>query len=167
MKGSLAALLMAASLAAPAWGDTTPAATTPALSTTPGTAATAPSAPQAGSSAQGAAAAQAPAGQQPVPYAPEEFPGWLRDIRRGEVILIGSFPITLLFTSFFYQVYRYAANNFTAQYAPGLFGASTIPLTTDERIQVLISGAVVSAVVAIIDYILGKTQKPSPQSGAP
>jgi len=90
----------------------------------------------------------------PVPYSKDEFPGWLRDIRRAEVITIGAFPITLLFSSLGYQLYR------------SVTGVST-PITQPEQIRVLLGGVGLAATVALLDFILGKIQPPPKQQEAP
>ncbi|WGK69852.1 hypothetical protein P0082_03045 [Candidatus Haliotispira prima] len=41
---------------------------------------------------------------KPVPYGKDEFPMFLQQVRRFEVILIGSIPITLLFGSLIYDI---------------------------------------------------------------
>ena len=90
----------------------------------------------------------------PVPYTKGEFPGWLRDIRRAEVITIGAFPITLLFSSLGYQLYR------------SLTGVTT-QITQPEQIGVLLGGVGLAATVGLVDFILGKIQPPPKQEDAP
>ena len=90
----------------------------------------------------------------PVPYNKDEFPGWLRDIRRAEVITIGAFPITLLFSSLGYQLYR------------SITGV-TVPITQQEQIGVLLGGVGLAATVALLDFILGKIQPPPKPQEAP
>ncbi len=90
----------------------------------------------------------------PVPYSKDEFPGWLRDLRRAEVITIGAFPITLLFSSLGYQVYR------------SITGVKT-QITQPEQIGVLLTGVGLAATVALADFILGKIQRPPKQQEAP
>ncbi len=91
---------------------------------------------------------------QPVPYRRDEFPGWMWDIRRAEVVTVGAFPITLLFSSLGYQLYR------------SIEGVST-PITQPEQIGVLLGGVGLAATVAIIDFILGKIQPPPKKQEAP
>jgi len=100
----------------------------------------------------------------PAPYSPEEFPGWALDLRRGEIITLGVFPLALFFTNFGYQVYRFGqksieAGSFNMDYAPGLFSpGGTQPLTESERIGVVLGSLGVSVIVALIDYALGKRE---------
>ncbi|MEW5814278.1 MAG: hypothetical protein AB1798_02640 [Spirochaetota bacterium] len=95
--------------------------------------------------------------QTPEEYSPDEFPTWLKDLRRAEIILIGSVPVTLLFSSVFYQLFRYAKNGFTQEYAPSLFaGPVAVPLSEPEKRGVLIAGISISGFIALMDFIIGK-----------
>ena len=96
---------------------------------------------------------------QPVPYSPEEFPAWLRSMRRAEIITVGAFPITLLLSSLGYQAVRYAENGFAQAYVPAILGTGSTPLTNQEKTGVLISGGVLAALVAFIDFALGQREK--------
>jgi len=133
--------------------DTT-GTTTSANPASPG-GSTAPSSTTSGAAANGGQAAK----NEPVPYSPSEFPGWVNDLRRAEIITIGAFPISLLVTSLSYQLYRYVQNGFQQAYAPALLGSGSNPLSNQERIGVIISGIGVSLVIALIDYGLGKATK--------
>ena len=50
----------------------------------------------------------------PEEYDPEEFPLWAHDLRRYEVVAIGTYPITFFATSLIYDFSVYAANDWTA-----------------------------------------------------
>ena len=110
---------------------------------------------------------QAPPGSPPpVPYAPAEFPTWLRELRRAEIITVGAFPLTLLFSSLGYPVYRYVSSGFEAQYAPGTFGSASSPLSLQDRYTVLATSVVLAATVALADFVISRLfPAPSPQAG--
>ena len=142
------------------------AGTAPTSTDTSGTTASADTGSTAGSTASGSTSggtAATNAGQaaknEPVPYSPTEFPTWVNDLRRAEIITIGAFPISLLVTSLTYQLYRYVQNGFSQAYAPALLGSGANPLSNQERIGVIISGIGVSMVIALVDYGLGKVKK--------
>ncbi len=91
----------------------------------------------------------------PVPYDENEFPQWQRDLRRFEVILIGSFPFTMLYSTLGYGVIRWGINGFSENYAPSLSQqADTVPLTNEEKLGVVFTSVGMSALVAIIDLIV-------------
>lgn len=100
----------------------------------------------------------------PEPYAPDEFPQWTRDLRRGEIIALGSFPVVLLLTNVGYDVVRFGRESLEAgewnyTYAPWFFGPpDKPPLTEDERIGVLLTAAGLSIGVAVVDYIIGRAR---------
>jgi hypothetical protein len=91
----------------------------------------------------------------PEPYTEDEFPLWQHDLRRFEVVLIGSFPFTMLYTSLGYGLIRWGSNGFSEGYAPTLSpSAETVPLTQQEKLGVVLAGVGFSAVTAIIDLII-------------
>lgn len=105
------------------------------------------------------AAAQSAADETPEPYTEEEFPKWARDLRRAEIIAIGSFPFTLFFTNFAYDTYRFAANGFDPAYRPWPFrGPNSAGFTKGERIGVLVASLSLSVVIATVDYFLGRAE---------
>ncbi len=114
--------------------------------------------PAANAQQQQPSASEAPKQEnQPEEYRPEEFPQFLHDLRRGEIIMVGSFPFSLFFTLEVYDMYRYFANDRRSEYAPWPFrqpGAT--PYTVQENLGVLGAAIGVSLLVAVADYIIGR-----------
>jgi hypothetical protein len=108
--------------------------------------------------AQTQAPAPAPAPTRtPAPYTQDEFPRWLRDLRRAEVIFIGSIPFTMFFTFEGYDTYRYVANGLDPFYAPWPFRPGSAQLyTTQEKTGILVSALSLSLVIAAADYVVGR-----------
>jgi hypothetical protein len=95
----------------------------------------------------------------PDPYEPEEFPDWLRSLRRAEIVALGSFPISFFITSLSYGMIRYGINGFSPQYRPWIFAPpNAVDLTTNEKLGVILSAAGLSIIVAVIDLILGASE---------
>ncbi|TVR01828.1 MAG: hypothetical protein EA403_09915 [Spirochaetaceae bacterium] len=100
----------------------------------------------------------------PQPYSPDEFPRWALNLRRGEIIAFGVFPISLLATTLLYDVGRFGfrslqAGRFDADYAPWFFASPGAPgLTDGERVGILIGAAGLSITVAVVDYLLGRRE---------
>jgi len=93
---------------------------------------------------------------EPEPYTKEEFPEWARQLWRAEVVFVGSFPFTFFFVLEGYDTYKYAANDFSSSYAPWPFRTSDeITYTTDEVFWLVVSALASSAVVSLVDFILG------------
>lgn len=101
----------------------------------------------------------------PLPYDPAEFPAWSRDLRRGEIIALGSFPITMILSGLTYQLGRFAYQSAVAgeprsEYAPWFFSTGTGPrYNNEERIGLIVSAATLSIGVALLDYVLGRREK--------
>jgi hypothetical protein len=101
----------------------------------------------------------------PQPYSPDEFQGWMKDLWRAEIILVGSFPITLFMTLESYDLYRYFDTGFNATYAPWPFNTgSTLNLTAQEQTWIIVTAVGLSLTVAVIDFMIGRwnatSQKP-------
>lgn len=101
---------------------------------------------------------------EPVPYQPNEFSPWAYDLRRGEIIAIGAFPLAMIVTSLTYELGRFAYRSAEAgavrgEYAPWFFSTSAEEtFSNDERIGLVISSAVLSIGVAVADFFLGRRE---------
>lgn len=91
------------------------------------------------------------------PYEEEEFPRWALDLRRAEVIFFGTLPFTFFTSTLSYDLYRYAVNDFDSNMVPALFGNTTPPvLTNDEKLQIILVSVSLSAILSVLDYLLGE-----------
>ena len=97
----------------------------------------------------------------PEEYGPEEFPLWLQDFRRAEIIFFGSIPFTVLFTNIGYGIYQSASNGFGDQYSISTF-TQTASLTNDDRYLILGISAGISAGIAAADFVLGLFESDQP-----
>ncbi len=87
----------------------------------------------------------------PIPYMPDEFPEWTLDLRRAEIITIGSFPLAFLVTALVYDVSMSAASGFTAEF-------SSFRSQDDIRNIILISAGI-SVVIGLVDFIIHQVRK--------
>ncbi len=89
----------------------------------------------------------------PEEYDPEEFPPWAHDLRRYEVVAIGSYPITFVASSLIYDFSVYAANDFNPAYSMGS--------QRDGRDIAIIVGtaACISLVIATVDLFINSSRK--------
>jgi len=93
----------------------------------------------------------------PQPYSPDEFQGWMKDLWRAEVVLVGSFPITLFLTLETYDLFRYFNTGFDATYAPWPFNTgSTLNLSPQEQTLIIVTALSFSLTVAVFDFMLGR-----------
>jgi hypothetical protein len=103
-----------------------------------------------------------PAAHTPAPYKEEEFPRWLRDLRRAEVILIGSIPFTMFFTFETYDTYRYVTSGLDPSYAPWPFRPGSAQVyTTQEKTGIVVSALSLSLLIAAADYVIGRIHERS------
>jgi hypothetical protein len=87
-----------------------------------------------------------------IPYKPDEFPQWTLDLRRAEIVTIGSFPLSFMFTALVYDLSLYAASGFDYTET---FGSNRSQ--DDIRNLLLISGGV-SLAVGLSDFIIQKVK---------
>jgi hypothetical protein len=95
---------------------------------------------------------------EPLPYSSEEFAPWLRDLRRGEIIAIGAFPIIYVFTQLGYNLYRFGVHGWDAEYAP-VGNPNRAPYSENETIGVLLGAASASILLATVDYLIGRWRR--------
>lgn len=101
----------------------------------------------------------------PAPYEKNEFPQWMKDLRRAEIIMIGSFPFTFFVSVEMFQLYRYAYYNFDANYAPWpVTGPETLAYEEQDKMNIILTAVTLSVSIAIADYIIVKvTQGKNPK----
>jgi hypothetical protein len=104
----------------------------------------------------------------PKEYTSDEFARWLKDLFRAEAITIGSFPITLFLTLEVYDIYRYVTpqgpngQQFNPSYAPWPLGTGTAAgYSAQETAWLVVSAISLSAVVAGIDFLIGRMNESS------
>jgi hypothetical protein len=90
---------------------------------------------------------------EPLPYQEVEFPVWAHDMRRFEVILFGSFPLTYILTSLVYEVTSYAGTGFNSEFS------LASEKKQDDLKYLLVTSAALSGAVAVADLIIGKIKK--------
>ena len=89
----------------------------------------------------------------PEDYDPDEFALWAHDLRRFEIVAIGSYPITFFATSLIYDFSVYAVNDFNPAYSMGSQrDGSDIGLIVG-------SAACVSLVIATVDLIISMNKR--------
>jgi len=99
---------------------------------------------------------------EPVEYTNKEFPGWVHDVRRAEIIFIGSIPLTFFLVTEIFDTYRFMNNGLTTdtwdtRYAPWPLGSTDkIAYDDEEKAGILLSALAVSLITAGADYIIGR-----------
>jgi len=114
------------------------------------------------------AAQQAGAGDgEPEEYKEEEFSPFLRNLRRAEIVMFGSFPITLFLTLEVFDIYRYIdhySDPDLYRYTPWpIRSADPAPYERREIAGILVSAVSASMLIAVADYIIGKAKENRPK----
>lgn len=92
----------------------------------------------------------------PEPYLQEEFPSWTHQLRRSEIITLGSLPFTTLGITTVYGLFRYITNGFNREYIPNPLAksSSAANLNEDEQKKIVIASISASLLVGIIDLVI-------------
>lgn len=105
-------------------------------------------------------AAAADPSRAPTPYRREEFPQWAWDLRRAEIVTIGSFPITMILTGFTYELARFAFSEFDQRNAPWfLRTAAGERFNEGERIGMILTAGALSVIIGVVDHLLGRREE--------
>ena len=111
-------------------------------------------------------------GQTNDPVNPDaiNWPQWVRDVRRAEIVAFGSFPFAMFLSSFLIDMYRWQRENgmdFSDEgrrYAPWPLKSSggqtgTYGMTSDEAGQIIALAAGIAITVAIADHIIVRVKR--------
>jgi hypothetical protein len=112
------------------------------------------------------ASAQSSSDSAAVVFDMTGFPQWAKDLRRWDIIAFGSFPFSMFFVTFFYDIYRWnnangmAFNDEGFRYAPWpLKSAGFVEMTGEEYKRTIVMAACLSAVIAVTDLIIVKIKR--------
>ena len=94
------------------------------------------------------------------------WPGWLRDLRRWEIVAFGSFPFTMFFSTIGMNTYRWQREtgmDFSSEgrrYAPWpLTSAGAIPMEDSEQRRTIMIAIGLSAGVAVADHLIVQARR--------
>lgn len=92
----------------------------------------------------------------PEPYSPAEFPDWANQIRRTEIITLGSLPFTTLFVNTLFGLFRYVNSDLNPEYFPNPLAKSSSAANLSEKDQknIFFTAVSVSVVVGLIDLVI-------------
>ena len=102
---------------------------------------------------------------QPEPYSPDEFDPALTQIRRSEIIALGSFPFSYFLITTVYDLARFSFRSISAGqvdnlYAPWFFAPQNKPgFTDEEQVGLLLGAFAISFVIVGIDLLLGAIEE--------
>ncbi|MBN1697413.1 MAG: hypothetical protein JW881_07855 [Spirochaetales bacterium] len=102
-----------------------------------------------------------------APYLDEEFPQWLKDVRRAEIILIGSIPFTMFLAIEAYDFYRFFSSDMNpVNYPWPLRSPLEADYTIEEKAIIVVTALSISLCIAVIDYLIVCSQRESKRKKA-
>ena len=92
----------------------------------------------------------------PVPYTDEEFPQFMKDLRRAEIISFGALPFVTLTSTIVYSSARYAQHGFDSEYFPNPFAKASASngYSTAEQAGILLTSAGISVGIGLTDLLV-------------
>ncbi len=104
---------------------------------------------------------------EPEEYGEEEFSPVLRDLRRAEIVMLGSFPITFFLTLETFDVYRFIDHyGDDDSYRYGFWpyrSADPAPYSSGEIGAIVATALSTSLLIAVADYIIGRAKQKRPE----
>ncbi len=88
------------------------------------------------------------------PYDQKSIPQWVKDMRRGEIITLGSWPFTTLMVSFSYSMGMFASHGWDGSYFRNPFSSSGEGYSFDEIKGILFTSAAISVGIGVTDLIV-------------
>jgi hypothetical protein len=106
-------------------------------------------------------------GTEPEEYAEDEFSPFLRNLRRGEIVMLGSFPLTLFLTLQGFDIYRFVVNYGEPDaYRYGFWpyrSTDPAPYSSREVTGIIITAVSASLLIAVTDYFIGRARQKRPE----
>lgn len=97
----------------------------------------------------------------PEPYEKDEFPSWVSDLRRAEIITLGAMPFITLNVSLCYSFGNYAIHDFDSAYFVNPFAQTSDAnsFSTDEQIGILLTSLGICLGIGITDFIVHSVKR--------
>jgi len=92
----------------------------------------------------------------PAPYTDDEFPQFMKDLRRAEIISFGALPFVTLTSTIVYSSARYAQHGFDSEYFPNPFAKASASngYSTAEQAGILLTSAGISVGIGLTDLLV-------------
>ena len=92
----------------------------------------------------------------PSPYTDDEFPQFMKDLRRAEIVSLGALPFVTLTSTIVYSSARYAQHGFDSEYFPNPFAKASASngYSTAEQAGILLTSAGISVGIGLTDLLV-------------
>ena len=108
-----------------------------------------------------------PTSTEPKEYTEDEFPQALEDLRRFEIITLGSLPFVTLNSTLVYSGIKYVQHDFDPAYSPNPFASKANGgYSTEEQVGVLLTSLGISVGIGLTDFIIRSVKRNSKKKKA-
>ena len=87
-----------------------------------------------------------------------ETPSWLKNLRRSEIVTLGSLPFTTLSTTFAYSLYKGMKNGFQDG-IPNPLEKDKSGFTTDEQLGIFFTSLSISLLIGVTDFVVSTVKE--------
>lgn len=94
---------------------------------------------------------------EPVPYSENEFPQWTKDLRRAEIISLGSVPFVALGITIGYGTYLYKTGE--TEHFPNPFSKGDDSFTEEQQLKILGASLGAGLCIGVIDFTVNKIRR--------
>ncbi|MBP3710569.1 MAG: hypothetical protein J6I73_09270 [Treponema sp.] len=97
----------------------------------------------------------------PEPYGEDEFPQFMKDLRRAEIISFGALPFVTLTSTLVYSGIRWGKHGFDTNYFPNPFAKSSDAngFSQQEQIGILLTSVGISVGIGLTDLIVNVVKR--------
>ncbi len=90
-----------------------------------------------------------------APYSQDEFALWMKDLRRFEIVSLGSIPFVTFGTSLGYGFYRYFSHGMNSDYLPSLFSSGKDSgLSERQQRNLFLVSVGIGVAIGLIDFAI-------------
>ncbi|MBP5520679.1 MAG: hypothetical protein J6X84_08895 [Treponema sp.] len=101
----------------------------------------------------------------PKPYNKEEIPQAINDLRRFEIITLGSLPFVTFDVSLAYSTFRYVQHDFDSAYKPDIFSPNTY--TQEEQRNIILTSIGICIGIGLTDLFVQLIKRSNKKKAAP
>ncbi len=97
----------------------------------------------------------------PAPYTKDEFPGFMHDLRRAEIITLGAMPFITFNVTLGYSFTNFAIHDFNSSYFVNPFANSSDDnaFQSNEQVAIIVTSLCLSAGIGLTDFIVHSAKR--------
>lgn len=103
-----------------------------------------------------------------APYTQDEFARWMKDLRRFEIVSLGSIPFVTLGASLGYGFYRYFSHGMNMDYFPSLFSSGKdAGFSEGEQRNLFLISVGIGVAIGLIDFTIVQIKRARQNRASP